>query len=57
VKSKLFFILSILTFTSCVIHKEINIVIKDSEKVTVEAEMHGSTLEDLAPSLKLPLLP
>ena len=56
-KSKLRFILITLLFTSCVIHKEINIVIQDSEHINVDAEMHGSQLEDLAPSLKIPLLP
>jgi hypothetical protein len=55
--NKLKFILCTLLFTSCVINKEVHIVIKDSSDVKVEAAMHGSQLKDLAPSLKIPLLP
>lgn len=53
-KSKLKFILCTLLFSSCVINKEVHIVIKDSNGVRIKAEMHGSQLKDLAPSLEIP---
>lgn len=56
-KSKLFFILSILLFTSCVIHKEIHITIKDSQEIKIDSAIYGSDLEDIKPSLEIPLLP
>ena len=49
--------ISTLLFTSCVINKELHITVKDLSDVKVDAEMQGSQLEDLAPSLKIPLLP
>jgi len=54
---KLLFMISTLLFTSCVINKELHITVKDLSDVKVDAEMQGSQLEDLAPSLKIPLLP
>ena len=56
-KSKLRFILITLLFTSCVIHKEINITVKDSQEIKIDSAIYGSDLEDVNPSLEVPLLP
>jgi len=56
-KYKLLFMISTLLFTSCVINKSIHIVITNSSDVEIDAEMRGSQLEDLAASVKVPLLP
>jgi len=57
VKSKLRFIISALLFTGCVIHKEIHITIKASSDIKIDSAIYGSDLEDIKPSLEIPLLP
>jgi hypothetical protein len=56
-KSKLKFTLCVFLFTSCIIQKEIHITIKDSSDIKIDSYIKGSDLEDLSPSLKLPLIP
>lgn len=54
---KLKYILFTFLLSSCVIQKEVNIIIKDSSNIGIETKVSGSDLEDLKPSLKVPLLP
>ena len=56
-KCKLAFIMITLLFTSCVIHKEIHITIKDSKAIEIDSNIYGSDLEDIKPSLEIPLIP
>jgi len=56
-KYKLLFILCTLFFTGCVIHKEIHITIKASSDIKIDSAIYGSDLEDIKPSLEIPLLP
>lgn len=55
--NKLKFILCTLLFTGCVIPKEVHIVIKDSSNISIDSKITGSDLEDLKPSLEIPLIP
>ena len=54
---KLKYILFAFLLSSCVIQKEVHIIIKDSSNVEMESAIKGSQLEDLAPSVSAPLLP
>jgi len=54
---KLKFILLGFFFSSCVIQKEVNIIVKDSNNVEIGTKISGSDLEDLKPSLEVPLIP
>ena len=56
-KYKLLFMLSTLLFTSCVTNKTIHVAINNSEYINIDPDITGSVLEDLAPSLEIPLLP
>lgn len=54
---KLKYILFAFLLTSCVIQKEVHIMVKDSSNVKIDSEISGSELEDLKPSLEVPLTP
>lgn len=56
-KNKLLFILCTLLFTSCVIHKEIHITIKDSSDIEIDSAIYGSDLEDISPDLDISPFP
>jgi len=43
--------------SSCIIQKEISIVINDSNGVGVDSAIQGSALDDIKPSLSIPLIP
>jgi len=54
---KLILIILPLVFSGCVIHKEIHITIKASSDIKIDSAIYGSDLEDIKPSLEIPLLP
>lgn len=56
-KYKLLFMISTLLFTSCVIHKELHITVKDSSNVGIASAIYGSDLEDISPELEFPFIP
>lgn len=47
----------LLLLNSCVIRKEISITVYDSDGVELDIFMQGSDLDDIKPSLKMPLIP
>ena len=53
----LLILITMRTLNSCVVRKEINVTIIDSEKVEVKPNMFGSTFDDVKPELKIPFLP
>lgn len=57
IKLKLTLILCVFLFSSCIIQKEVHINIKDSSYISIDSAISGSDLEDLKPSLELPLIP
>ena len=54
---RLLLVFLLLLLNSCIIKKEVKISVYDSDNVDLDILMQGSDLEDVTPTLKMPLIP